>query len=221
LPHHPHTPTIRRTSSRFILKPAERTREEKLLASGCVRSGGHHYGVGGWGLLPALSCLEYNTIESNCARKMQMLAWLKSFMLRRYREPNASDVSKIIAKYGELLEKHPAAYMDESWLPASKEKMRLAFRAAWKIAPTAEMRSYVEVVWPLLSMFQPGIGSIPVDAAERDGTPESLKMLNEYLKLCERTKAESDRDYAEMNEFVRANFLPEPRLPRVKLQLGS
>ncbi len=76
------------------------------------------------------------------------------------------------------------------------------------------MRNYVEVAWPLLSMFQPGIGRIPVDAGERDGTPESLKMLHEYLKLSERAKAESDRDYADMREFVRTNVVSEPRLPR-------
>ena len=63
-------------------------------------------------------------------------------------------------------------------------------------------------------MFQPGIGRIPVDAGERDGTPESLKMLHEYLKLSERAKAESDRDYAEMREFIRTNVVSEPRLPR-------
>jgi hypothetical protein len=145
---------------------------------------------------------------------MQMLGWLKSAILRRSPELKASEVSSIIAKYGELLEKHPAAYMDERWLPVSKKKMRLVFKAAWKMAPTSEMRNYVEVAWTMLSMFQPGIGPIPVDAGERDGTPESLKMLHEYLKLSERAKTESDRDYAEMREFTRANVAPEPRLPR-------
>jgi 5-carboxymethyl-2-hydroxymuconate isomerase len=143
-----------------------------------------------------------------------MLGWLKSSILRRSPELKASDVSRIIADYGELLEKYPAAYMDESWLPVPKKKMRVVFKAAWKMAPTAEMRNYVEVAWTLLSMFQPGVGRIPVDAAERDGTPESLKMLHEYLKLSERSKAESDRDYAEMREFTRANVASEPRLPR-------
>ena len=143
-----------------------------------------------------------------------MLGWLRSSILKRSPEQRASEVSRIIATYGELLEKHPAAYMDESWLPVSKKQMRRVFKTAWKIAPTAEMRNYVEVAWPLLSMFQPGIGRIPVDAGERDGTPESLKMLHEYLKLSERAKAESDRDYAEMREFIRANVVSEPRLPR-------
>jgi hypothetical protein len=145
-----------------------------------------------------------------------MLGWLKS-ILRLSPKPNPSEVARIIAKYGELLEKYPAAYMDESWLPLPKKQMRLVFKAAWTIAPTAEMRHYVEVAWPMLSMFQPGVGPVPVDAAERDGTPESLRMLDEYLKLSERTKAESDRDYAEMRGFTRAraHVIAEPRLPRV------
>lgn len=131
-----------------------------------------------------------------------MLGWLRSSILKRSPERSTPEVSRIIATYGELLEKYPAAYMDESWLPVSKKQMR------------REMRNYVEVAWPLLSMFQPGIGRIPVDAGERDGTPESLKMLHEYLKLSERAKAESDRDYADMREFIRANVVSEPRLPR-------
>ena len=143
-----------------------------------------------------------------------MLGWLRSSILKRSPEQRAPEVSRIIATYGELLEKHPAAYMDESWLPVSKKQMRRVFKEAWKLAPTAEMRNYVEVAWPLLSMFQPGIGRIPVDAGERGGTPESLKMLHEYLKLSERAKAESDRDYADMREFIRANVVSEPRLPR-------
>jgi hypothetical protein len=148
-----------------------------------------------------------------------MLRWLRS-TLGLTPKPNPSEVASIVAKYGELLEKYPAAYMDESWLPLPKKQMRLVFKAAWTIAPTAEMRHYVEVAWPMLSMFQPGIGPVPVDAAERDGTPESLRMLNEYLKLSEQTKAESDRDYAEMREFTRTHvvaypLIAEPRLPRV------
>jgi len=150
-----------------------------------------------------------------------MLGWLKSSISRRSRELDASYVSRIIAKYGELLETHPAAYMDERWLPVSKKQMRRVLKAAWKTAPTAEMRNYVEVVWPLLSMFQPRIGPVPVDAAERDGTAESLKMLHEYLRLCERAKAESARDYAEMREFTRTNPISEPRLPRVSLGINK
>jgi len=46
-------------------------------------------------------------------------------------------------------------------------------------------------------------------------------MLHEYLRLCERTKAESARDYAEMREFTRTNPISEPRLPRVNLGINK
>ena len=39
-----------------------------------------------------------------------MLGWLRSSILKRSPEQRASEVSRIIATYGELLEKHPAAY---------------------------------------------------------------------------------------------------------------
>ena len=51
-----------------------------------------------------------------------MLGWLRSSILKRSPEQRASEVSRIIATYGELLEKYPAAYMDESWLPFPRSK---------------------------------------------------------------------------------------------------
>ena len=164
---------------------------------------------------PPFATLNYVAGDLGIPSELALLRiGIRSSILKRSPEQSAPEVSRIIATYGELLEKYPAAYMDESWLPVSKKQMRRVFKEAWKLAPTAEMRNYVEVAWPLLSMFQPGIGRIPVDAGERDGTPESLKMLHEYLKLSERAKAESDRDYADMREFIRANVVSEPRLPR-------
>lgn len=38
----------------------------------------------------------------------------------------------IMEKYGALIEKHPGAYMDETWLPVDKDQMRAAFKAAWR-----------------------------------------------------------------------------------------
>ena len=62
-----------------------------------------------------------------------MLGWLRSSILKRSPEQSAPEVSRIIATYGELLEKYPAAYMDESWLPVSKKQMRRVFKEAWKL----------------------------------------------------------------------------------------
>lgn len=135
-----------------------------------------------------------------------MFRWLKTSKTKPPPQPKLADVAAIIAKYGELLEKYPTAYLDESWLPAPKAQMREVFKAAWKLAPAPEMRNYVEVAWISLSMFQPGVGATPIDAAvPRDASPESIRMLDRYLRLSEAAKPESDRDYSEMREFTRVN----------------
>jgi len=142
-----------------------------------------------------------------------MFGWFKPSQPKKSRDLAARDVADIISKYGELLEKYPTAYMDESWLPVPKEQMRLVFQAAWKIAPTVEMRNFVEVGWTLLSMFQPGVGPIPVDAnTPNDASPSDItKMLGKYLKIADAAKPESERDYREMREFTRANTQSKAR----------
>jgi hypothetical protein len=137
----------------------------------------------------------------------KMFGWFKPSRPKKSCDLTVGDVADIISRYGELLEKYPTAYMDESWLPVPKEQMRLVFKAAWKIAPTEEMRNYVEVGWTLLSMFQPDVGAVPVDAATpKNASPNDVvTMLGKYLKIADAAKPESERDYREMREFTRAN----------------
>ena len=132
-----------------------------------------------------------------------MFGWFKSSKPKKPRDLTVADIGDILAKYGELLEKHPTAFMDESWLPVPKDEMRRVFKAAWKIAPTSEMRDYVEIGWTLLSMFQPGVGAVPLDAAmPRDVSPESIKPLERFVELSKAAQAESDRDLKEKREFI-------------------
>jgi hypothetical protein len=118
-----------------------------------------------------------------------------------------TDVPKIMQQYGALLEKYPTAYVDETWLPVPKEQMRLVFKAAWKMAPTAQLRNYVEVGWTCLSMFQPGVGKTPVDGAvPSDASPQSLMaQLSRFVEFGKRAQAEAERDLIEMRAFVRHN----------------
>lgn len=44
------------------------------------------------------------------------------------------DVPVILSRFRELLEKHPTAYMDETWLPVSKAEMKTVLKIAWKSA---------------------------------------------------------------------------------------
>lgn len=43
--------------------------------------------------------------------------------------------------------------------------MPQVFKAEWKMAPNEQLRNYIEIGWASLSMFQPGVGPTPVDAA--------------------------------------------------------
>ena len=120
-----------------------------------------------------------------------------------------SDVARIMQEYSGLLEKYPTAYMDEKWLPVPKDKMRLVLKAAWKMAPNAELRKYVEIGWTLLSMFQTGVGDIPVDGdIPRDPkliSEAHLQKLDRYVVLGKLAEVEGDKEQVEMRSFIAAN----------------
>ncbi len=117
----------------------------------------------------------------------------------------AADVMDILAQYGELLEKYPTAFVDESWLPVPKDQMRLAFKAALKFAPNDEMREVVKVGWTFLSMFQPGVGPTPVDGKPpkdpRD--KKAFAQFERYAEFLTKSQVEMERDAAEMEAFIR------------------
>jgi hypothetical protein len=117
-----------------------------------------------------------------------------------------ADIVRIIQQYGALLVKYPTAYMDETWLPVPKDQMRLVFKAAWKIAPNAELRNHIEAGWTLLSMFQPDVGQIPVDGAvPPDASPQSIAQLSRFVELGKLAQAEAETDLVEMRAFIRNN----------------
>ena len=134
-----------------------------------------------------------------------MLGWFKGKSAKPA-ELTKDAIADILGKYGKLLERHPTAFMDESWLPLPKDQMPLVFKAAWKMAPNEQLRNYIEIGWVSLSMFQPGVGPTPVDAAVPDDiSSESMKTLDRFVELGKRAQAESDRQLQEMQEFTRAN----------------
>jgi hypothetical protein len=135
-----------------------------------------------------------------------MFGWFNSPKPRKPRALTVDYIGDILAKYGELLEKHRTVFIDESWLPVPKDEMRRVFKAAWLISPTPEMRNHIEVGWTFLSMFRPGIGSLPVDAlAPDDVSSESIKRLERFVELSKDSQAEGERDWKEKQEFIRAN----------------
>jgi hypothetical protein len=75
------------------------------------------------------------------------------------------------------------------------------------MAPTDELRNYVEVGWTCLSMFQPGVGKTPVDGAvPPDASPQSvIHQLGRFVEFGKRAQAEAERDLIEMRAFIRDN----------------
>jgi hypothetical protein len=114
-----------------------------------------------------------------------------------------ADVPDILGKFGALMEKYPTAYIDETWLPASKDQMRLVFKAAWKMAPNAELRNHIDMACLFLSHFQPGIGPVPMDfKVPEDLSSESMAQLDRYVQLQKVALAEAEKDSAAMDEFI-------------------
>jgi hypothetical protein len=121
-------------------------------------------------------------------------------------ELTTADVPRILQKYGELIEKYPTAYVDETLLPVSKHQMKMVLKAAWKMAPNEQLRNHVEVGWTLLSMFQPNIGEVPIDCKISPNLlPEDMAQLDRFLQIGKVAQAESEKDREELQEFIRKN----------------
>jgi hypothetical protein len=109
----------------------------------------------------------------------------------------------IITLYAELLEKYPIAFIDETWLPVDKSSMKSAFKAAWILANDDDGREWIQDAWISLSMFQPGIGHVPVMCETLDGiVNEDMNILNGWLLLSRIGQAEEETNKAEIRAFV-------------------
>jgi len=81
----------------------------------------------------------------------------------------------------------------------------------WLLAKGNEqLREHVKVGWTLLSTFQKGIGSKPLDTADlRDPlTAEGMATLNRIVDFGKLSQAEMDSDRDEMQEFIRQQSQP-------------
>jgi hypothetical protein len=132
-----------------------------------------------------------------------MFSWIKDRRNRATEAHFIESVPRVLAEYGKLLEKFPAAYIDEAWLPLKKLGMKRALKIGWKLAKDDEQREWIKIGWTLLSQFQKGVGSKPIDS--NIITRENLARLDRFLELAKIAQLEADSDQIELLEFVQQN----------------
>ena len=96
-----------------------------------------------------------------------MFGWLKKKTAKQATsEPFADSASRAISVYGSILNSYPHHIIDASWLPAQKESMIQIFKlliAGGQKFENQNHRDRTESYWSMLSRFQPGVGSLPID----------------------------------------------------------
>jgi hypothetical protein len=96
-----------------------------------------------------------------------MFGWLKKTTNKQVPpETFANESTSILGIYTSILHSYPHHLIDESWLPANKETMARLFRlilTSEEQYPNEAHRERTEAYWRALSLFQPGVGSVPID----------------------------------------------------------
>ncbi len=135
-----------------------------------------------------------------------MFKWFKERRKKALEDQFIKAVPAILARYGDLLEKYPACYVDETWLPVAKPMMKRALKIGWLMAKgNDQLREHVKVGWTLLSTFQKGVGPKPIDMTVKSDplSDEGMDHLNRMLKIGRSSEAEMNADRDEMQEFIR------------------
>jgi hypothetical protein len=117
-----------------------------------------------------------------------------------------SRASAILASYQELLEKYPTAYLDETWLPVSKNEIKAILKTAWVSTKNTDRREWIQIAWSLLSKFPPGIGS-PIRCSAQSYVYDegNGRSLERYLEIAKIAHAEEDAIRNEILEFIQQN----------------
>jgi hypothetical protein len=133
-----------------------------------------------------------------------MFGWLK----RKNRQTDTATfvkkVPNVLTQYGQLLEDYPSAYMDETWLPLDKASMKRVLKAGWILAADDEGRKWIESAWTSLSLFQPGVGSSPVNCDVLGGaSEENSNNLDQWVHFAKIGHADDEANKVEFLAFVR------------------
>jgi hypothetical protein len=132
-----------------------------------------------------------------------MWRWLAARKDRRDARRAVVAAHELIARFGALIERYPGAFIDETWLPAEKEAIKTALKIAWLADETPERRELIKTGWVLLSLFQPGVGPVPIDASPEDDDPVAVsRKLKRYMAFTKLGELEDKANIAELRAFA-------------------
>jgi hypothetical protein len=122
------------------------------------------------------------------------------------RAKTSPSVGEVIETYGALLEKYRFSIIDSSMLPAPKPQMKAILKTAYRETHSEQMRRHLEAGFIFLSMFQDGVGPMPIDGNLSEGYGKSnmqadMAALKKWMPWQERSSAEMERLLDEWNRF--------------------
>jgi hypothetical protein len=133
--------------------------------------------------------------------------WIVRRRDRRTAEMLARRIPLVLGRFGELIEKYPASFVDEKWLPLDKAGMKTVFKIAIAAEKDPERIEQLRVGWMFLASFQPNIGDTPItfpqaSTPEEILEPEKMALLESYVAMSRIVTEESARTLAEIREYV-------------------
>jgi hypothetical protein len=137
-----------------------------------------------------------------------MFGWLRKNKPKQVSpEQMSEEMTRIMNTYIALLKAHPRHVLEASWLPADKERMIEIFKILWLAADVQdlnEMREATENYWCQLSLFQPGVGGVPIsfDISKDNPTVKEWRERKERVeKWLEFASAEREKHESEIEHF--------------------
>lgn len=139
-----------------------------------------------------------------------MFGWLKKKSAKQTApEPFADGASRVISVYGSILNSYSHHIIDASWLPAPKESMIQIFKlliAGGQKFENETHRDRIESYWSMLSRFQPGVGSIPIDVEISKDNPtvavwrERAARLEKWLEIANAEAEKYEREIERLRQ---------------------
>jgi hypothetical protein len=138
--------------------------------------------------------------------------WLEQRRRRVFAQTMTKAMPDAFGRYFELLEKYSPDIVDESWLPVSKEALKMMFMAAVATDRDETRRDWLISSWLMLSHFQPGIGETPFPMVppelppdfEDGGQTAYMQTFGRWRDVWEKTNSETDFHKREIDELMKS-----------------